>query len=274
MVPSRRGRAMAERPRVAMFDVNGTLVLGGEVIPGAPEALNALSQRLRVCYFSNDPRGAEAIAARLAESGFPVVPGAVLSAIQVAARRVGRRFAGQRVLVIAGAGLRDALSAEGVEVVDAPPAAAVVVSGTRLFTPETLMAACEAIWHHGAKLYASSLDRRVPYGPGRYAPGTGAVAHAIAWATGGTPEVLGKPSPLAVEAALGLLGVPPAAAVVVGDSLGEDVVLGRRLGARTALVLSGVAARHHVDDLAPNLRPDVVLDSVSHGLVEWIDSLA
>jgi HAD superfamily hydrolase (TIGR01450 family) len=264
---------MAERPRVAMFDVNGTLVLGGDAIPGAPEALTALSRRVRVCYFSNDPRGADALAARLLESGFPVEPGAVLSAIQVAATRVGQRFAGQRVLVIAGAGLRDALAAEGVEVVDQPPAAAVIVSGARLFTPEALTAACEAIWHHGAKLYASSLDRRVPYGPGRFAPGTGAVARAIAWATGEEPEVLGKPSPLAVEAATGLLGVPPAAAVVVGDSLGEDVALGQRLGARTALVLSGVAARHHVDGLAPHTRPDVVLESVSHGLVEWIDSL-
>ncbi len=264
---------MAERPQVAMFDVNGTLVLGGEAIPGAAAALTALSRRVRVCYFSNDPRGAEAIGARLVDLGFPVAPGTVLSAIQVAARRVGQRFAGQRVLVIAGAGLRDALRTEGVEVVDAPPAAAVIVSGARLFTPEALTAACEAIWHHGAKLYASSLDRRVPYGPGRFAPGTGAVAHAIAWATGETPEVLGKPSPLAVEAATGLLGVSPRAAVVVGDSLGEDVALGRRLGARTALVLSGVAARHHVDSLPPDHRPDVVLESVSHGLVEWIESL-
>jgi ribonucleotide monophosphatase NagD (HAD superfamily) len=197
----------------------------------------------------------------------------VLSAIQVAASRVGQRFAGQRVLMIGGASLRDALAAEGVEVVDQPPAAAVIVSGARLFTPETLTAACNAIWHHGAKLYASSLDRRVPYGPGLFAPGTGAVAHAISWATGEEPEVLGKPSPLAVEAATGFLGVPPAAAVVVGDSLGEDVALGQRLGARTALVLSGVATRHHVDRLAPDTRPDVVLDSVSHGLLEWIDSL-
>ncbi|HLH25406.1 MAG TPA: HAD-IIA family hydrolase [Chloroflexota bacterium] len=262
-----------ERPCVAMFDVNGTLVLGGEAIPGAAAALTALSRRLRVCYFSNDPRGAEAIGARLLEAGFPVEPGAVLSAIQVAASRVGRRYAGQRVLTIAGAGLREALRAEGVEVVDEPPAAAVIVSGARLFTPEALTVACEAIWHHGAKLYASSLDRRVPYGPGRFAPGTGAVAQALAWATGATPEVLGKPSPLAVEAALGLLGAPPGAAVVVGDSLGEDVVLGQRLGARTALVLSGVATREHVAALAPDQRPDLVLDSVSNGLVEWIESL-
>src|SRR5437763_8083930 len=161
---------MPEPPRVAMFDVNGTLVWGGDPIPGAPQALTALSHRLRVCYFSNDPRGAEAIAARLQDSGFPVEPGAVLSAIQVAASRVGQRFAGQRVLVIAGAGLRDALRAEGVEVVEQPPAAAVIVSGARLFTPEALAAACDAIWHHGARLYASSLDRRVPYGRNRFPP--------------------------------------------------------------------------------------------------------
>jgi ribonucleotide monophosphatase NagD (HAD superfamily) len=51
------------------------------------------------------------------------------------------------------------------------------------------------------------------------------------------------------------------------------MTLGQRLGARTALVLSGVATRRHVEALAAEARPDVVLESVSHGLMEWVDSL-
>jgi 4-nitrophenyl phosphatase len=262
-----------ERPRAVLFDVNGTLMWGNDPVPGTADALQALSRRLRVCYFSNDPRGQEAIADRLRQAGFPVEPGTVLSAIQVAAARVAERFAGQRILVVGGAGLRDALRAHGLEIVEQPPAAAVIVAGARLFTPEALTAACQAIWADGAALYASSLDRRVTWGPGLFAPGTGAIACAIAWATGQEPEVLGKPSALAAEAALQLLGVPAGAAVVVGDSLGEDVALGERLGSRTALVLTGVGSRRDVDALAPESRPDTVLGAADQELVEWIESL-
>jgi ribonucleotide monophosphatase NagD (HAD superfamily) len=133
--------------------------------------------------------------------------------------------------------------------------------------------ACEAIWYHDAAFLCSSLDRRIPYAPGRHAPGTGAAAQAIAWATGREPEVLGKPSPLTVEAGLRLVGVPAAAAIVVGDSIEEDVGLGKRMGARTALVLSGAAERHMLAGLPPDAHPDVVVDAVGPTFLDWVESL-
>ncbi len=263
-----------QRPRAVLFDVNGTLMWGDEPIPGTPEAIAALSRRLRVCYFSNDPRGGgPALAERLRQAGFVVEPDAVQSALHLAAAHVGARYAGQRVLVVGGVSFRELLRAHGVEVVDEPPAAAVVAAGAARFSPEALNAACQAIWQHDAAFLATSLDRRLPGGRGRFWPGTGAVARAIAWATGREPEVLGKPSALAAEAACQLLGVPPAAGVVVGDSPGTDVRLGRRIGARTALVLTGVVAPADVARLAPEAQPDVVLPAADQALVDWIESL-
>jgi len=265
---------MYEPPRAVLFDVNGTLMWGNEPIPGVPEAIAALSRRLRVCYFSNDPRGGEAaIGERLRQAGFVVEPGAVQSALHLAAAHMGERFAGQRVLVVGGLSFRDALQARGVEVVDEPPAAAVLVAGAARFGPEALNMACQAIWSDAVPLLSTSMDRRLPGGPGRFWPGTGAVARAIAWATGQEPEVLGKPSALAAAAACELLRAPPAAGIVVGDSVGTDVALGKRMGARTALVLTGVAARPHLARLAPEAHPDVVLDAADQTLVDWVDGL-
>jgi 4-nitrophenyl phosphatase len=263
-----------EPPRAALFDVNGTLVWASDAIPGAPEAIAALSRRVRVCYLTNDPRGDElAIAERLRGLGFAVEPDAVVSALQLAAAHVGQRFAGKRILVAGSPALREALRARELELVDEPPADAVIVSGTRQFSSDVLRAACEAIWYDGAAFLCSSLDRRIPYAPGRHAPGTGAAARAIAWATGVEPEVLCKPSALSVEAALRLVGVPAAATVVVGDSVEEDVVLGKRMGARTALVLTGAAERRMLEELPPEAQPDVVVEAVGPALVEWIEGL-
>jgi HAD superfamily hydrolase (TIGR01450 family) len=266
--------AAFSRPEAVLFDVNGTLVWASEAIPGAPEAVAALSRRLRVCYLTNDPRGDEAaIAARLEAHGYMVPPGSVLSAVQLAAAHLAGRYPGGRILLVGSAGLRDALLAAGLEVVEEPPAVAVLISGTRALTADTLRAACEAIWYDGAAFFASSLDRRVPYAPGKHAPGTGAAARAVAWATGQEPEVLGKPSSLTVEGGRRLLGVSPSAAVVVGDSLEEDVALGKRMGARTALVLSGAAEQAHLTALPADQLPDVVVDRVGPALLDWIERL-
>jgi HAD superfamily hydrolase (TIGR01662 family) len=48
-----------------------------------------------------------------------------------------------------------------------------------------------------------------------------------------------KPHPSIFQAALGLLGVEPAAAVMVGDSLGQDIAGARGVGMRAVLVRRG-----------------------------------
>jgi ribonucleotide monophosphatase NagD (HAD superfamily) len=79
--------------------------------------------------------------------------------------------------------------------------------------------------------------------------------------TGQTVEVVvGKPSPIILEVALATLGVPAADAVIVGDRLETDIVMGKRLGLATVLVLSGVTARD--DPRVAETAPDLVLPSI------------
>src|SRR5207237_1353876 len=79
--------------------------------------------------------------------------------------------------------------------------------------------------------------------------------------TGETVSVIvGKPSPIILEVALARLGVDARDAVIVGDRIETDIVMGKRLGLATVLVLSGVTRAD--DPRVAEIAPDLVLPSI------------
>jgi ribonucleotide monophosphatase NagD (HAD superfamily) len=72
--------------------------------------------------------------------------------------------------------------------------------------------------------------------------------------------IVGKPSPIILEVALGALGCTAAESVIVGDRIETDMVMGKRLGLATILVLSGVTRPG--DPRIDALAPDHVLRSI------------
>jgi ribonucleotide monophosphatase NagD (HAD superfamily) len=73
--------------------------------------------------------------------------------------------------------------------------------------------------------------------------------------------IVGKPSPIILEVALAALGVPAEESVMVGDRIETDIVLGKRSGLATILVLSGVTRAD--DPRITALAPDHVVRSVA-----------
>lgn len=67
-----------------------------------------------------------------------------------------------------------------------------------------------------------------------------------------------------VEAALSALGgLRPAECLMAGDRLETDILMGRRAGIATALVLPGIATRQMAEAAPPDERPDYVLESMA-----------
>ncbi len=164
--------------------------------------------------------------------------------------------------MIGSAAFRDAVAAEGLEVLDgeaAREAGVVVVSGHRGFDYEELLTATLAL-QRGARLVATSRDPTLPM-PGGAWPGTGAVLAAVETASGASAEIGGKPERHLFELARDRLGDNAAHVAMVGDRVASDIEGGRRAGLKTILVLSGAtpredaeaarsAADHVVGDLA------------------------
>ena len=93
-------------------------------------------------------------------------------------------------------------------------------------------------------------------------PGAGAIAAAVATASGREPEVAGKPEPPTVALVRERFG---AHGVVVGDRPSSDGTLAAALGWPFALVLSGVTREDAApgNERVPEPRPPYVADDLA-----------
>lgn len=216
-------------------DLDGTVWLSGAAIPGVAEAIaTARSVGHRFLFATNNSTATIAeIEAELAAIGISA-SGAVVSSAGATATLVA---AGERVFVIGGPGLHDAISRSGALVVADPPFDAVAVGRDTSLTFADLVTANSAI-RAGARFLASNTDPTFPT-PSGPEPGGGVIVAAVALASGVAPQVAGKPFlPMAV-AIKTALGSDVSRAIVVGDVAATDGLLADRLGAPFALVLSG-----------------------------------
>src|SRR5215204_936463 len=254
-----------------IFDMDGVLYRGAEVLPGVKELLDALILRERPVMLAtnNSMSTPEAYGRKLAAMGLDIPASAVItSALATRDYLLQRLPEGAGIFVIGMPALREQLF-EGtpfhpVQYGEEQPAA--VVIGLDLeFTYAKLKAAHEAI-QRGALFIATNADTTLPTEAG-LVPGAGSIVAALAAATGQRPIVIGKPETPMLETAMTRMGAPPEETVMLGDRLDTDILAGERAGMSTVLVLTGVSTR---EDLATaEALPDVVISDLP-SLVEAI----
>ena len=241
---------------VALLDLDGVVYRGPAAVPHAPEAIAAARARgLGAMYVTNNAnRPPSTVADHLTEIGVPTGPEDVTTAAQAAAGLVSAEHPpGTRVLVIGGAGLREAVEAEGLVVVEsADDEPAVVVQG---FAPDVgwrqLTEALLAI-DAGAEHVASNLDATLPMERG-VAIGNGSLVAAVVNATGRVPRSTGKPQPAIFQQAAVRAGAQRP--IVVGDRLDTDLEGARAAGYPGMHVLTGVDLGGALLACVPAQRP-------------------
>lgn len=249
--------------KAALVDLDGTVVRGGSLVPGADEGVRALREAgLEVVFLTNNPTRAPADwAEHLTDLGVPTAPDAVLTSASATRQYLDEHYAGARAYPIADDAVVEQLADADVTFVADPTEADVVVAGfDREFDYGDMTAGLRGL-HAGADLVGTDPDRWVPTDEGPI-PGSGAVTNAIAGAAKVEPTaVLGKPSRETVDLALDRLGVPAGECLLVGDRLNTDVAMGERAGMTTAVVRTGATDD---DALATaDVEPDHVLDSLA-----------
>ena len=241
------------------FDLDGTVYLGDELIPGADRAIAALrAAGSRVVFVTNKPLETAAdYAAKLSRLGVPAEPADVVTALDALVRYLDRRHRGARLLLVAEPLVREVLAREGFPITTEPAAAeVVVVSFDRTFDYAKLLAAYRAV-EAGAVIVATNPDRYCPTADGGL-PDCAAMLAAVEACTGTHAEaIVGKPSAHMAAAVLDRLAVSTKDCAMVGDRLATDVLLGRSLGMAAVLTLSGEATAAPGPD-AP-IRPDYVV---------------
>ena len=262
------GRALAEAFQGVVFDLDGVVYLGDQVVPAAPGALDQVrGLGVRIAFVTNNSyRPPDLVVERLNRLGVKAATGEVLTSAQATVRLLGGRdgLEGVRVMVVGGPGLRQALERAGARLIDGQAwhDAEVVTVG---FDPDLTYAkvrdATLAI-RAGARFVGSNPDTTLPT-PDGFWPGAGATLALLRASTGVEPEVAGKPERALLEEAAAAIGAGPY--LMVGDRVDTDLDGAHRLGWSTALVLSGVTRLADLPDLVT--APDHVLRDVG-GLLD------
>ena len=246
-----------------IFDLDGTIYVDDELIPGADETIARLrAGGARVAFVTNNPlHPVTEYAERLTRLGVPADPAEIVTSIDALVRYLGHHHSGAMVLPIAEAEVCRSLAAAGYALTDDPGVTdVVVVSFDRTFDYAKLRAGYRAVRERGAAIVATNPDPFCPTRDGGL-PDCAAMLAALEACTGARAEaVVGKPSRHMVAAVLERLDVAPEVTAVVGDRPGTDVAMGQTIGATGILVLSGATTA--AEAAVHAVRPDYTLGSI------------
>ena len=249
-----------ERPKSILTDMDGVLVRGRVPIPGAREFLERLvAEGREYLVLTNNSLYPPAILQhRLARTGLEVPVDRLHTSALATAQFLDAQRPRGSAYVIGEDGLLEALEDIGYTFTDQDPDY-VVLGETHDYSFERITRAIRLI-AAGARFLATNPDVSGPSEEG-LVPATGAVAALIAQASGAAPYYIGKPNPLMIRTALRRLGEHSENAIMVGDRMDTDILIGLESGLETALVLTGVTSREMVPRFP--YQPTRIVESVA-----------
>ncbi len=280
---------------IAIFDMDGVLYRGAQVLPYAREALDRLRRAKWEVFFATNNSTATRLdyVRRLQTLGLGGDLDHIVTSGYATAHYLERRVPKPKdVLVIGADGLREEIRAVGIGVRDAdalpgfdpppdaaadgvdpgamrrylvslhlPPACDTVVVGLDLHLTYAKIAEAQRAILAGADFVCSNRDRAYPV-EGRLLPGAGTIVAAIEVATGAKALCIGKPEPFLFQEAIRRAGKQDGRVVVVGDSTDYDMVAAHRVGATGVLITTGLTEENAVEKASGDAVPDRVIGSL------------
>jgi HAD superfamily hydrolase (TIGR01458 family) len=264
-------RRTEDAVRAALIDLDGVVYEGERAVAGAPEAIAWLQERgiphLFLTNTTSRPRSA--LVDKLARLGIETDSGHVFTPPAAATAWLAERAPGPAALFVP--------EATAAEFGDTPRLAPDAESGAAAVVLGDLGAGWDFSTLNRAfrLLMAEPRPALVALGMTRYwraadglrldvAPFVKALEHA----SGARAVVLGKPAPDFFHAGLARVACEPREAVLIGDDIVGDVQGAQRVGVRGILVRTG---KFRESDLAGEIRPDAVLDSIAEFPTWWRD---
>lgn len=281
-------RAALAGVRALLLDLDGVVVLKGELLPGADVALARLADRgIPYRIVTNTSLVSRRSLSRWGDRiGAPIAAERIISALSASAAFTRDRYPGEPLFVMASTDAltefadQRLLSAEEADAPDARAAAVVVGDAPEAITYDNLNRAFRLV-RAGAELIGMHRNPwwLTPAGP---TLDSGAIVTGLEFATERTARILGKPSPTFFREAAAELAAEVRAAggrrlarhdiAMVGDDVRTDIIAGQRVGLRGVFVLSGKHGLTDVDTAARGRggrRPDAIAAT----LVDLVETL-
>jgi NagD protein len=248
------------KPKNYMTDMDGVLIKGQTLIPGADRLITRLQEQgIPYLVLTNNPMYTQRdLAHRLETIGLSILPERIFTSAMATAYFLDSQRPNGTAYVIGESGLTQAIHAVDYVITDIDPDY-VVLGDTTTYNYESLTKAIRLI-DGGARFVATNPDVSGPTEFG-IVPACGAVAALIESATGKAPFFVGKPNPLMMRMALNYLGAHSEETMMIGDRMDTDIVAGVESGMMTTLVLSGVTMSKMIGQFP--YRPGQMLDSIA-----------
>lgn len=247
-------------PQNFLMDMDGVLVRGRTVIPGATTFIDWLNQhQIPHLVLTNNPLYTPRdLAHRLQTIGLNIPSARIFTSAMATADFLSVQKPHGKAFVIGESGLTEAIHSIGYIMTDHDPDY-VVLGETHGYNIQQITHAIRLIGN-GARFIATNPDPSGPSDAGMV-PACGAMAALIEKATGVTPLFVGKPNPLMMRLALNHLGVHSEETVMIGDRMDTDIVAGVSSGMNTILVLTGVTVRAAVERFP--YQPTEIYESIA-----------
>ena len=252
--------------RGVVLDMDGVLWKDAVPIGDLARIFNSMrSSGLKIILATNNATmTVDQYLKKLAGFGVSLEASQIITSSDATATTLAKAFPdGGSVYVVGENGVITALAQSGFSAITDPedetPVLAVVGGIDRGLTYQKLRRAMVHI-RAGARFYGTNPDTTFPT-PAGLVPGAGSILAAIQSATGTTPIVIGKPSPFMFRLCAERLEMGMEEILVVGDRLETDIAGAQAVGARTALVLSGVSPREQADAWQPKL--DLIAENLA-----------
>ncbi|MGL6167305.1 MAG: HAD-IIA family hydrolase [Fusobacteriaceae bacterium] len=248
-----------------LFDIDGTILLGNTLIPGAKEKIAELKKSgKKVAFFTNNSsKNPERYVEKFKSVGMDVVVEDVVTAGIVLLNHIKKNYKDKKIFIIGTEEYKNLYREIGVEVIENitnlknPGVDIVIVALNPELNFQKLEIACRLL-KNDVKYFAANEDLTYPVEDKVYLPDCKAICNLLELCTGKTPIYFGKPNSIMLSYTLERIDLDKEEIVIVGDRLYTDIACGTLNGCDTILVLTGEATGQEKTDFLPTY----VLDSI------------
>ena len=242
-----------------VIDLDGVVYRGTELISDSNKRIAGLRGKAKVLFLTNNSTKTRTdFVKKLEGFGINVSETEIITSGYAAALYIKENYKKPNVFVIGEEGLKSELAWQGIEVGAWRGCNVVLVGLDREFNYQKLALALRFI-KKGADFIATNTDNTLITEKG-ILPGGGTIVSAVQTACEKEPIVIGKPSQIIGKILLDKLKLKPEEVLLMGDRLETDIAMGKKLGMKTALVLTGYSKRKDIEKTG--ISPDYILDKL------------
>ncbi len=260
--------SMTKKAKAFLLDMDGTFFLENHLLPGALEILKFFNESdIPFCFLTNNSsKSSQEYKTKLIAMGVDEGDARIFTSGDAAIRYLKEKTNYRKLFVVGTPGLETDFAENGFDLDENKPDALVMGFDTTL-TYHKLEVLCAHV-RAGLTFIATHPDINCPT-PHGFIPDIGAMLALVKASTGRAPDlIVGKPNPMIVEMAAGMMGFQAKECCMVGDRLYTDIALGESAGVMTILMLTGETKREDIP--RSKFQPDLIFENLKE-LKCWLE---